>query len=321
NGSLVFNQMKSISFTLCPLCQADQTTQPLALRDWGYGGPGCFSMVRCLHCGVRYLNPRPTPTQMATYYPSHYTPYKTAIEDEPWTLMRWMRRRKIVQKRRLVERFSKGDAGHILDLGCSTGIFLAEMKGAGWQAKGVELNAEAAAYAQRRFGLDVVVGRLLEVTLPIATFDVVTMWDVLEHTFEPLATLQQAHDLLKPGGIVACTVPNEHSFDRLLFGATWVGYDAPRHLTVFSPDTLRRALVKAGFQVLTLRCGFGGYFSFISSFTIWLNRNVSSRRVREALLRLVHLPGLRLPFAPFFGGLDWIGWGNELFVVGRKQAT
>jgi 2-polyprenyl-3-methyl-5-hydroxy-6-metoxy-1,4-benzoquinol methylase len=144
------------------------------------------------------------------------------------------------------------------------------------------------------------------------------LWDVLEHTFEPLATLQQVNELLKPGGMIACTVPNERSLDRYLFGATWVGYDTPLHLTVFSPDTLRRMLHKAGFQVLHMQCGFGGYYSFTASLNIWLNRYISSRRMRHILLRLLYLPGMRFPLEPYFQILDWLGWGNELLVVACK---
>ena len=307
-------------FTLavCPLCQEDKADDPLPVRDWEYGGPGLFSLARCCNCRLRYLKLRPTPAHMALYYPAYYVSYRTAIEDESWALMRWMRRRTIVRQRQVVERFSPPNANRILDIGCSTGIFLAEMKAAGWQTYGVELNREAAAYAQRRFGLDVQVGYLSETSWSPQTFEAVTMWDVLEHTFEPLETLQQVYQLLKPGGIVVCIVPNEHSLDRYLFGDAWVGYDAPRHLTVFSPETLERMVHTTGFQILRLRCGFGGYFSWATSLKIWLHRRQVSPWLRRALLGLVYLPGMRLPFEPYFKGLDRLGWGNELLVVARK---
>ncbi|MBI1880156.1 MAG: class I SAM-dependent methyltransferase [Chloroflexi bacterium] len=304
--------------TLCPLCGAAETSDLLLLRDWGYGGPGVFPLVRCRHCGLRYLQQRPTPAQMDRYYPSHYVGFRPAIEDERFALMRWMRRRRIARHRHVVEQFSAVRPGSILDIGCSTGIFLAEMKAAGWQTVGVEPNVAAAAYARQRFGLEVQTGYLSEIILPLAGFDAVTMWDVLEHTFEPLDTLRQIHALLQPNGIVAMIVPNDHSLDRYLFGPTWVGYDTPRHLTVFAPETLRRMLAEAGFEVVTIRCGFGGYYSFTTSLKIWLNRSVSAGWLRRAILALAYLPGMRLPFEPYFRLLDRLGWGNELLVVGRK---
>ncbi len=303
---------------VCPFCQADEIEHRLELQDWGYGGPGIFSLVTCKQCDLRYLNPRPTPDQMDIYYPPDYAPYRPAIEDERWALMRWMRRRKVIHKRDVIERFSGTVPGTILDIGCSTGIFLAEMQGAGWATYGVELNQEAATYARQRFGLTVYDGYLSAAPLLPDTFDAVTMWDVLEHTFEPLITLQQIHSLLQPGGIVVAIVPNDRSLDRHLFGPAWVGYDAPRHLTVFSPQTLQRMIEKAGFEVIELRCGFGGYFSFVTSLRIWLNRYGTSPHLRKMILRLVNFPGMRLPFEPFFKMLDLTGWGNELLVIGRK---
>jgi 2-polyprenyl-3-methyl-5-hydroxy-6-metoxy-1,4-benzoquinol methylase len=304
--------------TLCPLCRSEEFSDTLFLRDWGYGGPGDFPLVRCRRCGLRYLRRRPTPAQMDRYYPGDYVSFRSAIEDERLPLMRLLRRRRIVRHRRMVEQFSPVTPGSILDIGCSTGIFLAEMKGAGWQTVGVEPNLEAAAYARERFDLDVRIGYLSEMTLSPATFDAVTMWDVLEHTFEPLETLRHLYTLLKPNGIVVCIVPNDHSLDRHLFGATWVGYDAPRHLTVFEPQTLHRMFSAAGFQVLHLYCGFGGYYSFTTSLRIWLNRYVTAAWLRRAILSMAHFPGMRLPFEPYFRLLDRLGWGNELLAVGRK---
>jgi SAM-dependent methyltransferase len=309
-----------MEFVTCALCKADDAEPFLALRDLGSGLPGEFNLVRCRQCRLLYLNPRPSPREMAAYYPRDYRPYKRAIADERWALMRWMRQRNIRRRRRAAERHAHRVPGQVLDVGCSTGIFLAEMEDAGWRGTGIETNQSAAAYARERLGLEVLGETLEQAELPGGSFDLITFWDVLEHMHDPLATLSHVHDLLQPGGIVVATVPNYRSLDRKLFGSAWIGFDAPRHLTVFAPDTLRRLLEQAGLDIVVLRCDFGGFFSFVASLRHWANATLPWPSMRKVLASATELPGLRLPTEPFFAVIDRTGWGSELAVVARKAA-
>lgn len=291
------------------------------MRDYAFDGPGEFPLVRCRQCGLMYLNPRPSPAQMDRYYPDTYLPYKSAIEDERWSLMRWVRRRNIRQYRRAVERFSPRVPGRVLDVGCSTGIFLAEMRDAGWETYGVDTSLIAIAYARERFGLDAFEGRLTDADLPDDQFTAATLWDVLEHTFDPLETLQTIHRLLEMNGIVVIAVPHYESWDRQLFGRYWIGYDAPRHLHAFSRDVLRDALIRAGFDVVSMQCAFGGYYTFTASLRLWINQRVRHQTARKLWLRLLNVPGMRLPFVPITAVADRLGRGNKLTVVARKTDT
>lgn len=303
----------------CELCGAPQAERFLAVRDWDSGAPEEFWLVRCPRCGLLYLNPRPTPTRMAHYYPPGYASYRPrAIEDERWKLLRWMRRQRVGQRRRLVEQFSADQPGRLLDVGCSTGIFLADARDHGWAVHGVEPSPDVADYPRRRFGIPVFGGTLEAAGFASNWFDAVTLWDVLEHTHQPLATLGEVRRILQPGGVVALSVPNFRSLDRLVFGQFWIGYDAPRHLYVFSTDTLRALLSKAGFEVLCLRAGFGGYFGTVLSIKRWANHYIQSRAIQRALYTLLDAHGARLPVQPVFSLLDWMGWGNELVGVARK---
>ncbi len=146
--------------TTCSLCGASDVERVLTLQDYGHGIPGKFPLVRCRQCGLLYLTPRPLPQEMARYYPEDYAPYKTAIEDEKWGLMRWVRRRNIGMYRQLVAQYAPDSPKTILDVGCSTGIFLADMRSAGWQVQGIETSHSVATYARERFGLDILEGRL-----------------------------------------------------------------------------------------------------------------------------------------------------------------
>lgn len=303
----------------CALCGGDDNQPHLLLRDLGSGLPGQFPLVRCRRCELLYLNPRPSPAEMADYYPDDYGPYKRAIADEPWALMRWMRSRNIRRRRRAAERHAPRVPGRLLDVGCSTGIFLGEMQAAGWKGTGLEVNESAATYARQRLGLEVVAGTLEEAALPAGTFDLITLWDVLEHIYDPLVALRQAYALLRPGGIVVATVPNYDSLDRKLFGPAWIGFDAPRHLTVFAPATLRRMLEEASLEVAALGCDFGGFFSFAASIRHWVNSATAHPTVRRWIAEITDLPGLRLPFEPLFAMIDRMGWGSELIAVAQKS--
>jgi SAM-dependent methyltransferase len=264
-----------------------------------------------------YLNPRPSQDEISAYYPVAYGPFRPAIEDERYTLMRWMRRRKLVQRRHLIERYSGRTTGRILDIGCATGIFLHEMASMGWQAAGVEPVEHAAEYARARFGLEIFSGTLAQAPYESGTFDVVTFWDVLEHTFSPAQELAHAARLLVPGGLVAINVPNWESVDRRLFGPHWIGFDPPRHLYVFTESTLTALLHQAGFQPLVWTCFMPAYFAFVVSLDRWLAAQIP--RGAGLVRRLLRLPGARLPFEPVFGVLNTLKRSGVISVFARKE--
>jgi SAM-dependent methyltransferase len=300
----------------CNLCGSTESLPLYTLRDTGYGVPGEFVLRRCLHCGLMYLSPRPTQETIAAYYPEKYDPYRPAIEDERWAVMCWIRRRKLARKRHMIERYGEVQ-GCLLDIGCSTGLFLHEMAQAGWQVAGIEPIASAAEYARRRFGLRVFQGMFSEAHYEPASFDVVTFWDVLEHTFSPAEELAHAARLLRPGGLLVANVPNWDSPDRWLFGRHWLGLDPPRHLYAFTRGTLTAMLAQAGFSVLDWVCFMSGYFSFAVSLEQWLE-TVDLRLSRFAK-RVFGLPGMRFPFEPWFTLNNWLGKGPNITVVARRM--
>lgn len=300
----------------CNLCGTTEAQLVYTLRDTVYGVPGEFGLRRCLRCGLMYLSPRPTPETIGLYYPADYHSYRPAVEDERLALMRWIRRRKLDKRRRLVEQYSRRTQGRLLDVGCATGLFLHAMAQAGWQVMGVEPGASAAEYARRRFGLDVFQGTLSQAPCPPGSFDVVTFWDALEHTFSPADELAQAARLLRPGGSLALSVPNWDGLDRRWFGPHWQGLDAPRHLYVFTRETLTGLLNRAGFEVQDWLCFIPGYFSFVNSLERWL-KTVSPRLSRWAG-RALGLPGMRLVFEPWFAFANKIGKGDIISVFAVK---
>ena len=142
----------------------------------------------------------------------------------------------------------------LLDIGCATGEYLAWLREIGWKATGIEMDAGAAAYARENFGLDVVTGTAEEAILsfPGESFDVVTMWHVLEHLANPRAVLEQVRRVLKPAGRLHIEVPNFQSFWAQCLGENWFTLEYPYHFSHFTEQTLTRILSVTGFEVRKL---------------------------------------------------------------------
>ncbi len=304
----------------CDYCGSEDRASIYTGPDWqGQPVPDRCALVRCNECGLIYLSPRPTPATIGFYYPTDYVPYRPAVEAEPNPLLRWTRRRKLTQRRRWVEKITGLSTGRILDVGCSTGLFLNEMKAAGWETAGVELSSWAAGYARETFALDVITGMLPDVAdlFAPASFDVITYWDVLEHTFSPSVELQHCARLLRPDGILAINIPNWESPDRKIFGPFWIGLDPPRHLFVFPRRNLRAYFDKFGYQEIGSRGVMSGYFSFIISIDRWLEARAPAWK--KPVTRLLNFPGVRFIFEPYFALANWASKGGIITIFARKK--
>jgi SAM-dependent methyltransferase len=158
---------------------------------------------------------------------------------------------RIIRRRRVPAR----RPGAALDVGCGSGFYLAMLRDMGWTVTGIDASAEAARHARTLNGLDVRVG-CAEVTLPELadeSFDLVTLWHVLEHLYDPARVLAHIRRLLKPGGLLMLEVPNFSSVCSRLFQSYWAPLESPRHLFQFTPKTLKALLQKNGFQVDRVR--------------------------------------------------------------------
>jgi SAM-dependent methyltransferase len=198
----------------------------------------------------------------------------------------------------MVEKYTRRVGGSILDVGCGTGIFLNEMRSAGWMVRGVEPSSFAVSYARKIFDLDIYQGVLEKTNFQMKTFDVITLWDVLEHTQSPSSTLKKICSILEPSGWLIMNIPNPHSIDRRLFGPHWMGFDPPRHLYVFPTDTLWDMLHKAGLEPRNWKSFLPSYFSFAISLERWAAPR--SPGLAKFIGRISTFPGLRFIFEPYF---------------------
>ena len=240
----------------CPLCGRDDARPVLEAPDAAPAdGPSLwFAVVRCEHCGLAYTNPRPTPSTIAAFYPPDYRPHRRPRKMEQSRSARplWTRLfgRPCNERRGTLPWHG---AGRLLDFGCGGGGFLKRMADRGWQVIGLDAAVGAVRRVQEELGLKALVGSLPHPDLQPGSFDVVTMWHSLEHVHRPLAILREAYQLLVPGGRLVVATPNLESLPFYWFGQSWFGLDLPRHLTHFTPKTLREMLQTAGYRVESVR--------------------------------------------------------------------
>jgi 2-polyprenyl-3-methyl-5-hydroxy-6-metoxy-1,4-benzoquinol methylase len=221
-------------------------------RDRTRSVHGIPRLVQCLHCGLIYVNPRPDPEQLAMRYDGEYfhcaTPVCGGYEDyeaDRVDIERTFRRRLA-----LLRPWVTAVRPRLLDAGCATGMFLAVTAAAGWQAEGLDISEFALERARAR-GFQVRCGTLPDPALPDAAFDVITLWDVIEHVPDPAAVLRECRRLLKPGGVLAMSTPDAGSLPAHLLRGLWLGYRSiDEHLYFFSRATMRAMLEQAGLRVV-----------------------------------------------------------------------
>jgi 2-polyprenyl-3-methyl-5-hydroxy-6-metoxy-1,4-benzoquinol methylase len=197
-----------------------------------------FTIVRCA-CRMVFLNP--VPRDLGRYYPAAYDPHRD----------RGGAPKKLRKGSHRFDRLAGMKPGRLLDVGCGSGYDLAAMREKGWEAAGVEMNAQAAAHARAQ-GLDVRQGTLLDARLGEGSFDVVTLFHVLEHLVNVREVVSEVARVLKPGGVMLAQVPNVEGANAKLFREHWYELDVPRHVNFFSPATLK-ALVSKELPVASLR--------------------------------------------------------------------
>ena len=280
--------------------------------------PGRFRLVRCNDCQLVYLNPVPTPDELATYYPQHYEPYLMITPKAMTPLKLWLLN--YGMKRRALPVLRHKTRGRLLDLGCATGHYLNYVKShSHWQVQGVELDQTAAEFARQQFDIDVYTGELHNASFDDEYFDAVSMWDVLEHLANPIDTLREIRRILKPDGILIFRVPIIDSLDAKLFGRYWAGLDVPRHLYIYSKDALFRLLQETELSPLRTEPVAGSFFPFVISMQFGLEDRFGDGLVVRSILRLMRsMPARALTF-PYFYLVERLKLGPQLTVLAVRQ--
>ena len=222
-----------MEYVNCELCGKDSPMLLFRGRNYDLGRDEQYNVVRCTNCGLVYLNPCPTESEMLRYYTEEYEPFQESAGF--LRLLEGMALR--FRIRGLKKLVKKG--GRILEIGCGTGRYLATMRDTNlWEVSGVEPSPQAAKLARETFGLPVFTGTVFEADFPDEHFDAVIMRHVLEHVHNPSATLREIHRVLKRDSKLILTVPNIKTVEVKIFKTSWYGWRLPTHLYHFSAETL-----------------------------------------------------------------------------------
>jgi 2-polyprenyl-3-methyl-5-hydroxy-6-metoxy-1,4-benzoquinol methylase len=229
----------------CPVCGSDALTDKLRVQDKSVSQE-TFTIQQCQACGFQFTNPRPDAASIGKYYESDaYVSHNSGAQGLINQVYKVARHFTVRRKVALITKLNGSRQGNLLDYGCGTGHFLAGAKKAGWQVTGLEPSDRARQDATERVGQAIQQPEALA-TLPAGSFDVITLWHVLEHVHMLNETLDQLIQALKPQGKLLIAVPNVDSLDAQHYRQDWAAYDVPRHLYHFAPATMRELLARHG---------------------------------------------------------------------------
>ena len=278
------NNASNLETVACGICGCREFHHLFTARDYIYGNKGEWPVAQCANCGVVLMNPRIPPAEIGAFYPkSYYTNSTSGVEVQGTSLKRGLKDSVLKHYYgykfsnpqplvnailgRLILPFTKRwtgtrkypqpiDGGVILDVGCGNGHMLTEYKRLNWKTYGSEVGDESAKLAQEA-GHQVFVGELLDANYPNNFFDVVTLWDSLEHIHNPLESLSDIYRIIKPNGKIYISVPNYGSWYARLFKDQWFMFTAPLHYYHYTDKTLSNLLAKSGFKDVSIEHPLG----------------------------------------------------------------
>lgn len=207
-----------------------------------------FNLCRCNDCSFIFTQDVPTEHNAGPYYKSEdYISHSNTKKGLVNKLYHIVREHMLSKKHQLIASLEKGKT--ILDVGTGTGYFLNYMKQKGYETLGVEIDADARAYGQKEFGLDIRSPKELKDGQIKNKFHTISLWHVLEHLYAPETYMQHFHKILEDNGHLIIALPNADSYDALHYKSYWAAFDVPRHLWHFTPKTLEKLANDNGFKL------------------------------------------------------------------------
>jgi SAM-dependent methyltransferase len=247
-----------------------------------------YNIYQCSKCGLAFTYPQPAALD-EQYDGAYFDLYRQR---------RSFRLRRGDARLRGIELLRQ--PGSLLDIGCSLGYFIEAANARGWYGCGVEISPQASQYA-RELGLEVETGDLLDVGYPAASFDCVTMWDVLEHVPDPTAHMLEVNRILVDGGLVVIGTPNLGHFRFRMKPENWRHLKPSEHVYYFTKSSITQLLNKTGFEMVQrpilrarsfpgsimtrLKCAFGRIIQLNDVMTVFGVKNavkISSNRPQQS---------------------------------------
>jgi len=256
-------------------------------------------LVKCADCGLIFINPRLKSSLVTKGYEEG--------SDEVFVSQAPARELTFSKALKKIERYIP-QKGTVLDIGTAGGSFLAAAKKRGWRVAGCELNAWMAKWGNTHYGLNIKQGTIFEQHYPAASFDMVTLWDVIEHTPDPAKVVKECYRILKQRGLLVINYPDIGSWIARLMGRKWL-FLTSVHLYYFTRETMRNLLERAGFDIFVIK-------PHIQQLELGY------------LTKRMHL------YSPFFSQCSMLGvnalrlqrkqipyWLGQTFLIARKRAS
>ncbi|MDD5650614.1 MAG: class I SAM-dependent methyltransferase [Candidatus Nanoarchaeia archaeon] len=257
---------------------------------------GNDQIVQCTHCGLKYVNPRLTDKEIVTGY--------SEGSDELFVSQAKGRELTFKKSLKLIEKYSP--KGKILDVGTAGGSFLKVAKDNGWQVEGIEPNKWLCDWGNKNYGIKIKQGTIFNHKFKKDEFDVVTLWDVLEHVTDPKKTLEEVNKIMKKNGLLVVNYPDIGSSVSKLMGKRWI-FLLSVHLFYFDKITIKKMLNTTGFDVIKIKKHYQrlalGYLVYrMQAYNKFLYK------IGKAIVNILHLNNLLIPY--------WLG---QTLVLARKK--
>ncbi len=237
---------------ICPVCDASNATILMSVIDFSLTGD-LFDIVHCEKCSLNFTYPIPDKDAIAPYY--NFPEYISHTDiKKGWmnSLYHKVRQRTLKQKTVWVQSLFTGYKGAILEVGAGTGAFADAMAKKGWKVTALEPDASSRAIALKNYGIHLMPSSELENLSP-NSFDVITLWHVLEHVHDLKTYIKTFSKLLKHNGRLIIAVPNHTSYDAQFYKNYWAAFDVPRHLYHFSPSSMKFLMKSNGFELVNVK--------------------------------------------------------------------
>lgn len=241
-----------IHYTLCPVCGSAGISKVFKVKD-NTASHEYFDIYHCSNCQVRFTQNPPSEASIGDYYKSeNYISHTDTSKGLVNRLYQAVRNFSINQKKKLIEKITGLAKGDLLDIGSGTGYFVAAMQKAGWQTTGLEPDEGARSIAMQQHSVTLLPVEEL-FNLPEKKFEVITLWHVLEHVYDLKKYIATFKKLLADNGRLFIAVPNYTSYDAMSYGPNWAGYDVPRHLYHFTPQTMQWLMKESGLKIIDIK--------------------------------------------------------------------
>ena len=281
----------------CYLCNSKGDDLYQNLTDHLFGAPGVWNHKKCSNpqCELVWLDPMPEIEDIGKLYQEYYTHSEISpsakvslfsIIKSLYSLLKIFislipgtNRQRLLCDQVYLEGIKPGK---LLDVGCGNGNFLKTMQDKGWEVRGTDFDTQAINFAKEKYGVTVDLGDLRNINYPENSFDAITLNNVIEHLPNPVDVLEECKRILKPNGHLVVVTPNIQAWGHQKFKSDWRGLEVPRHLFLFSNQTLKSAAIKAKiekYQVFSTLGGVQGCKQILeaSRYLQKLNQNQNTR--------------------------------------------